>query len=596
MEKRRLIASALGITLLLLLVSRPSSALDIIRDDEIRPGMKGYGLTVFEGTKPVRFDVEVVSVVPNFLLRQNIILIRCIHPMTDRAGVIGGMSGSPIYIEGRLAGALAYGWRFSKDPLAGVTPISNMLDVMKRKPRRPLKRLKGGGRALAGLTGTRKSAPPKKVATFFERFRSNRETGLLPARTPLTLGGFISSAQSLLRDALEKFGIDPVAGGGTSGTGKGPKKFEAGGSIGIQLIRGDMSATGIGTVTLIDGKNVVAFGHPMFNIGEGYFPVTTARIHTVVSSLMRSNKLGSPLNVAGSLVQDREACIVARTDMSADMIPVTVTVRDPRSKRRDDYKVEIAPHRLLTPRFLQASLVNIISHAASDTEDVTAEIKGDMSISKGRRIILNDSGASRRGLSSLTGYFRPVALVDAVLDNGFEDVSVESLDFDITLRYGLDVATIQSAYATALHPKPGEVINIHVRLLKYDDKEQILSIPVKIPVTAAGKEIKVEVAGGELVSPVMAPPRNLDDALKNLNRFYPAKSLVVSINVPGEGIAMQGRILEQLPPSAVSTLNPATGVDQIQRYRTALRKVTETGFLVDGKESFKLNVEARRNR
>lgn len=576
------------------LAARPSGAVETIGTDEIKPGMKGYGLTVFQGTKPVKFGVEVVSVVPNFLLRQNIILIRCDHPVTDRAGIIGGMSGSPIFIEGRLAGALAYGWRFSTEPLAGVTPISNMIDVMKRKPRRSLNPTKRGGRTLAALPTRARPAVPRPVSTFFSRFEQDTSSDLLPARTPVTLGGFLPFARGLLEEALKGFGIEPMAGGGGSSDGKGPTRFENGGSIGVQLIRGDMSATGIGTVTLVDGKNVLAFGHPMFNIGESYFPVTTAEIHTVISSLSRSNKLGSPLNVAGSLVQDRDACIVARTDLSTRMIPVAVTVRDPRNQRRDRYSVEIASHQLLAPRFLQAALVNIITHAAADTEDVTAEITGELVLSKGRRVTLSDSGASRRGLSSLAGYFRPVALVNAVLDNGFEDVTIQSLKYDITLRYGLDYAVLQSAYVTAPHPKPGEIINVHLRMLKYNDEEQILSVPVQIPVTAAGKTIKVEVAGGESVSPVMAPPRNLDDALENLNRFYPAESVVVSLNIPGEGIAMHGRILEQLPPSAVSILDPVAGDDQIKRYKTALRKVTPTEYLVDGKVSFKLKVEERR--
>ncbi|MCP4197916.1 MAG: hypothetical protein GY762_12275, partial [Proteobacteria bacterium] len=116
-------------------IPRLSFAIPTISTDEIRPGMKGYGLTVFAGSAPERFDVEVVSVVPNFLLRQDVILIRCIHPITDKAGVIGGMSGSPIFIEGRLAGALAYGWSFNKEPIAGVTAIDDMLAVLKRKPR-----------------------------------------------------------------------------------------------------------------------------------------------------------------------------------------------------------------------------------------------------------------------------------------------------------------------------------------------------------------------------------------------------------------------------------------------------------------------------
>ncbi|MCP4680126.1 MAG: hypothetical protein GY854_32460, partial [Deltaproteobacteria bacterium] len=243
----------------LLILPRPAAALRTISTDEIKPGMKGYGLTVFKGTEPERFGVEVVAVVPNFMLRQNIILIRCDHPVTDKAGVIGGMSGSPIFIEDRLAGALAYGWRFNKDPLAGVTSIDDMLEVLKRKQRNTgLDRL----RRTSSAFQPRASKKPRVVASssrdYFKLFDNPGESSIIPARTPLTLGGFLGPARTILEKALEKFGIDPVVGGGTSGKGDGPKKFVNGGAIGVQLIRGDMSATGIGTVTLVKGKNVLA--------------------------------------------------------------------------------------------------------------------------------------------------------------------------------------------------------------------------------------------------------------------------------------------------------------------------------------------------
>jgi hypothetical protein len=583
------------IAFVFLTFSPASSALDTIATTDIKPGMKGFGFTVFRGTTPEKFNVEVVSVVPNFLLRQDIILVRVDHPVTDNAGIIGGMSGSPVYIDGKLAGALAYGWRFNKEPLAGVTPIDNMLDVLKRKPRRPPSLIRKNSTAM-GLNLAKLKRGPVSASAFFKFFENQKSGDIIPARTPLTLGGFSPAASRILDEALSPFGIDPMVGGGSSGKGHGPTHFENGGSIGIQLIRGDMSATGIGTVTLVKGKNILGFGHPMFNMGEGHFPVTTAHIHTVIASLARSNKLGSPLNVAGSLVQDRTACVAARTDRSAEMIPMTVDITDSRTKRKERYSVELVSHPLLTPRFVDAALSNIITHAASDAEDVTAEIKGALTIS-GRResFTLYDSGASRSGLGSMTRYLRPVAVIAAVMDNPFETVNVEKIDFDITLNFGLEYATIIGAYVTSENPKPGETINVHVKLLKYDDREKILTIPIEIPLLAAEKTISIEVAGGDSVTPFMAVPRNLDDALENTTRFYPSKSLVVSVGVPGQGISMQGRILERLPASAVNTLKPSSGVDLSQTLKTELRKVTPTAYLVDGKESFKITVGPRRS-
>jgi hypothetical protein len=584
------------IALFLSLFSGGAQAVSTISVSEIKPGMKGYGLTVFKGTEPERFDVEVISVVPNFLLRQDIILIRCSHPETDRAGVIGGMSGSPIYLEGRLAGALAYGWQFNKDPIAGVTPIENMLAVLKRAPRMHSNFFKRK-RTLIGLNPRAPSALDKAADGFFGLFSKNSSETLLPAKTPLSIGGFSVFAQKLLGDAVSDFGLEPMTGGGASAAATdGPSTFKNGSAIGVQLIRGDMSATGIGTVTLVDGRNVLAFGHPMFNLGEGYFPVTTAEIHTVIASLSRSNKLGSPLRVAGSLVQDRPACIAARTDLSADMIPMTITVNDPRSRRRDTYRVETASHRLLTPKFVQVALANVIDDAASDAADVTAEIKGVMKISGRPAITLFDAGASRTGMRGLAPYFRPVALVQAVLDNPFEEVTVESLDFDITLRYGLEAAVIFGAYITAENPKPGETVNVYVRLRKFGDKEQLVTVPVTIPAAAAGKTVEVEVAGGDFVQPISAEPRNLDDAIADLKRLYPSKSLVVKLDAAQEGVAMHGRVLDQLPPSALNALKPSSGFDRFERFETELTRVTKTPYLVEGRQSFKISVADRRPR
>ncbi|MDD5308627.1 MAG: SpoIVB peptidase S55 domain-containing protein [Deltaproteobacteria bacterium] len=560
-----------------------------IGTDEIAPGMKGYGLTVFSGTEPERFGVEVVSVVPNFLLRQNIILIRCDHPVTDKAGVIGGMSGSPIFIDGRLAGALAYGWSFAKEPLAGVTPIANMLEVMKRPIREPGE---GGarGRILTSrLLGDTAQAPAR---TQLE----SPESGLSFARTPLSLAGFHGAAERMLSEGLASFGMDPVQGGGSGSKPEGPATFANGGAIGVQLIRGDMSATAIGTVTAIEGKNVLAFGHPMFEMGQEFLPVSTARIHTVQYSVARSNKIGSPLREAGSLVQDRQSCIVARTDRRADAIPVGLTLVDERAKRRDTYKVEIASHRFLTPRLLQAAILEIISEGAADTEDVVAEIEGRMKVSGRPPVVLRDSGASRGGLSSLASWFRPVSVVADVLDNPFEDAKVESLDFEVRLRYGLDVATIVGVSVAAERPEPGDVVNVVVRLRPYDGDEQLVTVPVRIPDTAGGQEVQIEVGGGDFMIPVLPAPQSLDDMLGNVRRFYPPASLVVALNVPGEGVTLRGRAIERLPASAVDSLLPALGKEQAASEHGALRQVVPTSIIVRGMETIRFTVSNRRTR
>jgi hypothetical protein len=570
---------------------------ETIDPEEIRPGMKGHGLTVFQGTEPERFGVEVISVVPSFLLRQDLILIRTEHPVTDRAGVIGGMSGSPIYLEGRLAGALAYGWQFGKDPVAGVTPIRNMLALLERKPRadatvpRTALGAAAGADLSRGLLGGRRFVPAGRAIGAFDG------DGLAPARTPVSLSGFAGEARELLAEVLEPFGIEPVQGGGSGRGDRGPTGFVPGSAIGVQLIRGDMSATGIGTVTCVRDRQVLAFGHPLFNMGEGYLPVATAEIHTVMASLARSNKIGSPLREAGSLVQDRQAAILARTDRKAPMIPVRIALKDERGRRIDEFAVEVVSHRLLTVRFLQAALLSVIREAAADAADVTAAVEGRIWIA-GRKgpLVLADAGASRVGLASLTGYFRPIAVVGLVLGNSFEDAAVERLEYDVRLHFGRQVAAVAGAYLTGPEPLPGELINVHVRLRMYGGEERLVSVPVRIPESAAGERIRIEVGGGDTIAPIMPLPRSLDDLLANVQRFHPAESVVVSVDVPGEGVALRGRVLEQLPASAVAALKPAAGAEQLVSWRSDVREVVRVPYLVTGRETIDVTVGNRRNR
>jgi hypothetical protein len=241
--------------------------------DQIKPGMVGYGLTVFSGTKPERFSVRVIAVMRNFLPKQDLILIQSDDPRLVHSGIAQGMSGSPIYFEDRLAGALAYGWGFAKDPLAGVTPIASMTKELERTLR----------------------PTPDGLATPAPVAAAPSLEGLHPAAVPLQVSGLTADAVDELSKALSPYHLTPQQGGGAARAKKSAAKaglrFEPGSSIAVELIRGDISAVGTGTVTALAGDRVLAFGHPMFNSGQVALPIATSTVHTFMSSLNTSAHL-----------------------------------------------------------------------------------------------------------------------------------------------------------------------------------------------------------------------------------------------------------------------------------------------------------------
>ncbi len=307
---------------------------------DVRPGMTGEGLTVFRGTKPEPFKFRVVSVLRNFLPKQDIILIRVEDERVEKSGVAAGMSGSPVYIDGKVIGAVAYAWSFSKEPLAGVTPIEAMLAEKSRPRRRDGDVYADGGRARA--PGAAFAAEAAATGGF-------GDARLEPVAVPLAVSGLSAEALSTVASDLQQLGLVPLRAGG-GGPSLRPEKghVEPGSAVGVELIRGDMSAVGTGTVTYVDGNHVFAFGHPMLGTGEVELPLVESEVHTFMPSLATSFKMASPLAEVGTLVQDRQSCIVGDLSRRTKMMPVQVTVRVPDSEPRP-FRAEIARDKRLTP-------------------------------------------------------------------------------------------------------------------------------------------------------------------------------------------------------------------------------------------------------
>jgi hypothetical protein len=559
---------------------------DTLPIERIKPGMTGYGLTVFSGFKIERFKVRVIDVLRNFLPKQDLFLVYVDHPIVRKTGVVGGMSGSPIYIQGKLAGALAYGWRFAKEPVAGITPIKNMADLLKRKLRGP---------QAAGYA--RVERQPSELLARGDRWRklpltaaaTPSATSLAPVSLPLSAAGFTEEAMGLLKKTFAGYGFEPVQGGGT-GRAEGPKKFEPGSAVGVELVSGDMSLAATGTVTWVGPGKVLAFGHRLFNAGEIYLPTVTARINHTVASLARSFKLSSPARRVGALVQDRQAGILVETARRVDTVPMTVTMRFQGQKRV--FRTRIAHHRLLTPTLATSVLSSALSEALADVTHATVKMTARFTVKGYPRVKLVDHFHASAGAGPTAVMFsRGLRELRQVMDNDFEPALIDRIDIDMQVSFANDVVEITGVRVASSNVAPGDRLNLVVTFRPFAGHEFTKAYPLEIPRDMGGSVLVAEVASGNTVKPDVAPPQTLRQLLRNIQEDYPARAVVVSLQVPTQGVKIRGQVIRDLPTSIIDTLNTGTQTRSEQLFQTVLREVHGTRRLVSGKKSIRIRVK-----
>jgi len=605
-----------GVRLKAIVPSGPPPA--ILPLSEVRPGMVGQALTVFQGTKPEPFKIRVVAVMRNFLPKQDVILIRAEDPRVEFSGIVAGMSGSPVYIDGKLMGAVAYAWSFSKEPLGGVTPIESML-AERSRPRRAREDAlmfadKAGDKAGAGddgrlaespvderLRGTGWHAVADQPAALARGLglppllpaggESNGQPHLIRASVPMSVSGFTPRTFSELEHELSPMGMVPLqAGGGRKPGPPAAGRVEPGSAIGVELVRGDMSTVATGTVTYVDGPNVFAFGHQMFGIGEVYLPMVDAEIHAFLPSLSQSFKMSSPLQEVGTLVQDRQSCIIGDLDERTTMMPIEVRVAGPGVEPRI-FRAEVARNRRLTPMLASMVVGNAIADAEPDVTDMVVTVTSKMNVKGYSTIELRDQifspeGVSGRALSSSRG----LRAMGDLLFNPFEPVVLDRMDVEVRVEFRRDVAEIVGVSLPGDVVHPGDTVPLRVTLRPYAGNEYVETIPVVIPRNLGGDNVKIEVATGASVRPDTAQAESLPVYIDNLRKFYTASSIVVSIQTPDDGASLRGRLLSGLPPSALDTLRPGNQTRRADNYRVADRTVFPSKRLVSGRQELSVYV------
>ncbi|HVX97637.1 MAG TPA: SpoIVB peptidase S55 domain-containing protein [Polyangia bacterium] len=559
---------------------------------DVRPGMVGEALTVFHGTKPEPFKVRVVAILRQFLPKQDVILIRAEDPRVEHSGIVAGMSGSPVYIEGKLVGAIAYAWSFAKEPLGGVTPIETMLSERERPRRKSPIELAAGGGDERGLGLPTAAADDRREMP--EAAAAGASGGhLVRASVPLSVSGFGPRAIAEMSQLLGPVGLVPTQGGGGRALGAGkvePGRVEPGSAIGVELVRGDMSMVGTGTVTYVDGATVLAFGHPMFGIGESYLPLVDAEIHTFMPSLAQSFKMSSPLHEIGVLVQDRQSCILGNLDGRTTMMPVDVRVTGPEGKTRA-FHAEVARNRRLTPTLASLVVANAITDAEPDVTDVVATVNGKLTIQGREPLVLTDHIFSSEGISGrVLGGSRGLRALGELMFNPFEPVTVERMDIDVRVEQKRDVAEIVAISAPTDTVRAGDTVPVRVTLRPYAGPEYVETVAVKIPYAAAGQAVHIEAASGVMARPEAASAENLGTYIENMKKFYTAANLVVTVQTPDEGAAVRGRLIPTLPAAAMDTLRPANLTRRADSYRIAERTVFPSKRLVSGRQELTIAV------
>ncbi len=590
---------------------------------KVHRGQTGYGMATFAGTKPERFTFEVISVVKNFLPKQDIILVKSDDPKLAVSGFWQGSSGSPLYIDDKLVCAFSYGFRFNKIAMGGCTPIEYMKKDGEAYRRRAAVAVGNGSKLMmpvaqsATMADWKRLTPQVDVGAAMAALGPPRKSWLLSAplpapvpqpapvdgqlmtaSVPLSVSGFGGPAFGALSQIFADSAVVPVRAGGSAGSKKvegGPTQFVMGGAIAVELIRGDMAAAAIGTVSLLDGDKVLAFGHPMFHTGEFYAPVSTVNVHTVVPSAQSAFVLGSAVNEIGSLVQDRQAAIMADLGMRTPTIPVGITITRGAGKHVEtgSFAVEILESKFLTPQLAGASLMNAIQYYLPDRDHVTARVESTVRLKGHAPISFVDYMYASDGAGSVMGGVRGLRVLVPLLLNPYAPVKIERVDVKVDLRFEANFGEIEEIRVPTAELIAGERNFVEVRMTTWNGSDVIERVPVDVPARLAGSIVQLEVTAGDSAKLDAAPPVDLPSLLAAFRKLLPGNVWTATLNPADEGVAVEGTLVRDLPPSAADKLRPQTRTQRVQPYKPIARTVAPASRVVEGAQSMLVRVRAR---
>jgi len=577
---------------------------------EIKTGMKGTARTVFQGSQAEEFTVEILGVLPGGIgPKQDLIIGKLSGPNVARTSVFAGMSGSPVFIDGKIVGSISYSFPFSKEPICGITPIQQMIGIFQQnqniKPVNSQARAFTLGELKNGLS-TAESVQSKSPLTSF---LATADAGsplaalmgqqFMPIATPLTFSGISQATLNVFAPQLISVGLMPVmAAGGradiTPLTKATENTLQGGDSVSMQLARGDYSMAAAGTVTMRDGERVYAFGHPFLSLGTTDLPMSESSVVTVIPSVNNSFKLAVPGALVGTMTQDRATGVYGKIGQSPNMIPVKLRMQTSRNQI-ETYDFEVAKDAFLTPILLNITTYNSILANEKSLGDSTISVEGKIDIG-GQEAVRIDRRFSSGNTAQMSAGAAALPM-SALLRSGFNNIDVRGVELSITATDGKNTAQLQRVTVDRTEVKAGESFEVQAIMRSDSGKVFVQKIPVKVPADTPAGALLIAVADGDSLDQLSAArsfvPKDVAELIKNINQVKKDDRLYVETYRITSGAVIGSNELPNLPPSVLATLNNDRSAGGfLPRVITALtaQEFPRSEYVISGSQALTIQV------
>lgn len=577
---------------------------------ELREGLRGTARTVFRGSEPEEFNVEILGIVPGAIgPKQDMIIGRLSGGGADRTAVFAGMSGSPVYINGKLLGAISYSFPFSKEPICGITPIDQMIQIFEQQ---------GGGKtkikeprtvSFAELAATNwKPELPRNAMVQSSILGSTSGNASLaqvagqtfqPIATPVSFNGISQDVLNMFAPQLLAVGLLPVA--GVSGAAAmTPMKaadentLVGGDSVSMQLSRGDYSLAAAGTVTYRDGDKIYAFGHPFLSLGTSDLPMSESHVVTVIPNMNNSFKLAVPDAMVGSMTQDRATGVFGRLGQVPKMIPVELKMETSRGQT-ETLNFEVAKDDFLTPLLLNITIYNSLVANERTIGEQTIEINGEIQVKNQPSLKIENrfGGAQASQYAALS-----VALpVNTLLKSNFDDLEISKITLNAVSNDGNKAAVLERIAVDKTRVKPGETFEVQAYARTESGKIFVQKIPVTVPADAPVGALSVIVGDGSVMQQnsiiQQFVPKTLAELVSTINKAKKSDRLYAQLFRTTNGTVIGVNEMPNLPPSVLATMNndrTAGGFKPTTQTVVSEQLIAPAEFIIAGQQTLAIEV------
>jgi SpoIVB peptidase S55 len=542
-----------------------AQTLKTIAVDQIHAGMRGVAYTVFEGVKPEPMEVEVLGVLHNVNgPKGDVILVRLHGQKVEYTGVVAGMSGSPVYLDGKLAGALAFRiGEFSKEPIAGVTPIADMMEIsaLDKSPAEDSIATKPSINLVTGKT----ASPGISALPASNQNVEGVANYLKPIETPLVFNGFSEQAIQLFSGQLGAAGIVPVMGAGSISNQKQPEPLEPGSAVSAVLVRGDMDIEATCSVTYVDPQKLLACGHPLLQFGSVDLPMNKADVLATLPSPLNAFKIVNTTEPVGTFVQDRHTGILGVFDKQPEMIPVTLSIHSDAGVKQFHYEVLNNPK--LTPVALMVTVFNALHGVNEFGEEITYRLSGSIGVKGFPEVTMrnmfspeeNSQPAAMQAALSLGERF------GRIYDNPFNAPAIAGVNLSFDLVRERRWARLESARTDVTEARPGDEIMLETVLEPYRGERIVQRIPVKIPTSASKGTLRILVSDGDTLdhlahgSVAFGSQLDLASTIALLNKEHSNNRVYVSLLEADPEARVADKVMPTLPISIMNVMDGMRG-------------------------------------